>query len=110
MQTWQRQPGSAPGAAPVASGRPSPNRARLVVAEDNDDLRTYLGDVLGEQYELELVPDGAAALDAVRRETPDLVLADVMMPGPRRLRPRRRHPARPGAERGAGRAPLGACR
>ena len=80
VQTWQRQPGSAPG-APLVVGSSSPNRARLVVAEDNDDLRTYLGQVLGEQYEIELVPDGAAALDAVRRETPDLVLADVMMPG-----------------------------
>ena len=80
VQTWQRHPGSAPG-APLVVGPSSPNRARLVVAEDNEDLRTYLGQVLGEQYEIELVPDGAAALDAVRRETPDLVLADVMMPG-----------------------------
>jgi PAS domain S-box-containing protein len=80
VQTWQ-QP-TAPGAAPderdtaSRSGRP-----RVVVAEDNADLRTYLGDVLGDAYDLELVGDGPAALDAVRRETPDLVLSDVMMPG-----------------------------
>ncbi len=83
VQAWQRQPGSsssAPGASLVV-GSSSPNRRRLVVAEDNDDLRTYLAQVLGEQYEIELVPDGVAALDAVRREPPDLVLADVMMPG-----------------------------
>ncbi len=37
--------------------------------------------MLGDAYDLELVGDGPAALDAVRRETPDLVLSDVMMPG-----------------------------
>ena len=50
------------------------------MAEDNADLRAYLGQVLGDAYDVELVPDGAAALEAVRREAPDLVLSDVMMP------------------------------
>ncbi len=52
----------------------------MLVAEDNVDLRTYLGDVLADLYDVELVPDGRAALEAVRREVPDLVVADVMMP------------------------------
>ena len=53
---------------------------RVVVAEDNADLRTYLGEVLGDDYDVELVADGQAALEAVRREPPDLVLSDVLMP------------------------------
>jgi PAS domain S-box-containing protein len=56
-------------------------RPRLVVAEDNVDLRIYLGDVLGDLFDVELVPDGRAAIDAVRRHQPDLIVADVMMPG-----------------------------
>lgn len=56
-------------------------RPRVVVAEDNADLRSYLGDVLGDLYDVELVEDGAAALRSVVRDTPDLVVADVMMPG-----------------------------
>jgi CheY-like chemotaxis protein len=52
----------------------------VLVAEDNVDLRAYLGDVLADLYDVELVPDGRAALEAVRREVPDLVVADVMMP------------------------------
>ncbi len=81
VQTWQHP--SAPagldgrrGAGPWGAERP-----RVVVAEDNPDLRSYLGQVLGDDYDVELVPDGQAALDAVRRETADLVLTDVMMPG-----------------------------
>ena len=81
VQTWQHP------SAPAGLGRPArlpapgaPSRPRVVVAEDNADLRTYLGQVLGDDYDVELVPDGQAALDAVRREAPDLVLTDVMMP------------------------------
>jgi len=82
MQTWHQHS----GATPAILGVPRPaetsesGRPRLVVAEDNADLRTYLGQVLGDEYDVELVPDGAAALEAVRREAPDLLLADVMMP------------------------------
>ena len=77
--SWDGRPWgerSATASVAGAAGRP-----RLVVAEDNDDLRAYLGDVLGDAYDVELVPDGQAAMDAVRRDRPDLVVADVMMPG-----------------------------
>ena len=81
VQTWQQPTGSGPvpgavGVRPASrSGRP-----RVLVAEDNADLRSYLGDLLADDYEVELVDDGRAALDAACRETPDLVLSDVMMP------------------------------
>ena len=78
VQAWQRRRVRA-GAPLVAAAAP-PGRPRLVVAEDNADLRSYLGRVLGDEYDVELATDGAAALDAVRREPADLVLADVMMP------------------------------
>jgi PAS domain S-box-containing protein len=56
-------------------------RSRIVWADDNADMRDYVGRLLGPLYDVEAVPDGEAALGAVRRQTPDLVLADVMMPG-----------------------------
>jgi len=44
-------------------------------------MRDYVARLLVEQrYRVEAVPNGAAALEAVRRERPDLVLSDVMMP------------------------------
>jgi PAS domain S-box-containing protein len=55
-------------------------RARILFADDNADMRAYVQRVLGEHWEVVAVPDGAAALDAARRNRPDLVLTDVMMP------------------------------
>ena len=74
---WEADASAEP---PRTDPRPG-SRPRLVVAEDNPDLRSYLGDVLGDLYDVELVADGRAAVEAVRREEPDLVVADVMMPG-----------------------------
>ena len=53
---------------------------RIVLADDNADMRDYLRRLLGEHYAVEAVANGAAALAAIHRQTPDLVLADVMMP------------------------------
>jgi signal transduction histidine kinase len=54
--------------------------ARIVVADDNADMRDYLRRILAARWEVEVVPDGRAALEAARRRRPDLVLTDVMMP------------------------------
>ncbi|HEY9497341.1 MAG TPA: ATP-binding protein [Intrasporangium sp.] len=59
-----------------ASGRP-----RLLVAEDNADMRTYLRGALSADYDIELAPDGTAALERCLSVRPDIVLADAMMPG-----------------------------
>ncbi|HET9384774.1 MAG TPA: ATP-binding protein [Gemmatimonadales bacterium] len=65
-------------AAPALGGA----RARIVWADDNADMRDYVRRLLSARYDVETVPNGAAALAAVRaqRPLPDLVLADVMMP------------------------------
>ncbi len=54
--------------------------ARILLADDNADMREYLARLLGERWQVEAVADGMAALDAARRATPDLILTDVMMP------------------------------
>jgi PAS domain S-box-containing protein len=60
---------------PVSGERP-----RILLADDNADMRQYLRRLLCEHYHVEAVSDGQAALDAVRRSRPDLILSDVMMP------------------------------
>ncbi|MGQ0632624.1 MAG: response regulator [Sporichthyaceae bacterium] len=66
---------------PVQMRAARPGRARVLVAEDNADMRLYLCDVLSVDFDVEAVANGEAALFAARRATPDLVLSDVMMPG-----------------------------
>jgi PAS domain S-box-containing protein len=60
---------------------PSFPTARILLADDNADMRDYLKRLLSQQYEVETVEDGVAALAMIREQMPDLVLTDVMMPG-----------------------------
>jgi signal transduction histidine kinase len=55
--------------------------ARILLADDNADMRAYLRELLGPWYTVDAVGDGALAMDAARRMRPDLILSDVMMPG-----------------------------
>jgi signal transduction histidine kinase/CheY-like chemotaxis protein len=55
-------------------------RPRIVWADDNADMRDYVVRLLTPLYNVEACSNGETALAAVRRESPDLVLADVMMP------------------------------
>ncbi len=71
----------APEAAPDA-GRPGAREGRVLVADDNGDLRDYVRRLLeGAGYAVDVVADGEAALEAARQQRPDLLLTDVMMPG-----------------------------
>ena len=56
------------------------SRPRILVVEDNADMRQYVARLLGERYEVEATADGQSALTAVRAQRPDLVLSDVMLP------------------------------
>ena len=57
-------------------------RPRVLVVDDDPALAEMLGIVLrGEGFEPCFVADGDAALGAFRRERPDVVLLDLMLPG-----------------------------
>ncbi|MDX2265515.1 MAG: response regulator [Hyphomicrobiales bacterium] len=69
-----------PGELAAAPGDGGKDRPRLLVADDNADMRAYLRSILDALYEVETVTDGLAALEAIRSRRPALAIFDVMMP------------------------------
>ena len=72
------------GWLPEAERAPTPGRPqitqRILLADDNADLREYVRRLLAEHYDVYAVADGRAALEAVRAHRPHLIISDVMMP------------------------------
>jgi signal transduction histidine kinase len=74
----EREPAKPAEPAAVPSVREA--RARVLVADDNADMRNYVERLLAPHWDVELCPDGKAALASALASPPDLVLSDVMMP------------------------------
>lgn len=56
--------------------------ARILVVEDEEDISTLVKHNLeAEGHRVDVIADGIAALQAVRRDPPDLMLLDIMLPG-----------------------------
>lgn len=64
-----------------ATQRKKPKQGqRILIAEDNDELRGYLHQTLSEEYSVVVVENGKEALGIVKEYNPDLVISDIMMP------------------------------
>jgi signal transduction histidine kinase/DNA-binding response OmpR family regulator len=69
------------GPAPAVHAPADVMRGRILFAEDNVDMRSYVSRLLRERWTVDEVGDGDAALAAALASPPDVVLLDVMMPG-----------------------------
>ncbi|HSE10627.1 MAG TPA: SpoIIE family protein phosphatase [Nocardioidaceae bacterium] len=69
-----RESGTAP--RPVERG----GAPRILVVDDNADIRDYVVSLLAQEYRVDTAVDGADGLAKARENLPDLVLTDVMMP------------------------------
>jgi signal transduction histidine kinase len=57
-----------------------PDAQKVLVVEDNPDLRIFIANTLADDYRVEMANDGVEGLELARRWTPDLIISDIMMP------------------------------
>ena len=69
----------------MSNGAPQPETGRILIIEDDAKLRyileMQLTDAKDASYEVRTAPDGVRGLEEVRKDPPELILLDVMMPG-----------------------------
>ena len=68
------------GAAGETETKILSDKKRLLLAEDNDDLRTLIADSLSFEFEVVEAADGMLALDLLRKMEIDIIVSDIMMP------------------------------
>lgn len=56
------------------------NRQKILIVEDNGELREYLRRTLAENYHVQVCSNGKSALCIVKEYFPDLIISDIMMP------------------------------
>ncbi|MFV0469809.1 MAG: response regulator [Dysgonomonas sp.] len=55
-------------------------KLKVLVVEDNDDLRTYLKLSLSHYYQISTAPNGLDAWQNIQKINPDIVVSDLQMP------------------------------
>jgi signal transduction histidine kinase/DNA-binding response OmpR family regulator len=58
-----------------------PDRPRLMIVEDNRELRDYLIRLLENEYQIIISENGLQGVEQATEYIPDIILSDVMMPG-----------------------------
>ena len=62
--------------------RRSPNKMKkILIVDDNTDVRRLIRIALGKTFKIFEAEDGASALQMARDLYPDLIVLDIMMPG-----------------------------
>ena len=56
------------------------NKIKILVVEDNSDIRQYISDSLGNDFEVFTANNGWEGLKCVTENNPDIVISDIMMP------------------------------
>ncbi len=64
----------------LAGAAPPAGSPRILLADDNADMRAYLASLLGQRWAIEVATNGREAVALARRNPPDLIVTDVMMP------------------------------
>ncbi len=59
----------------------SATQNKVIIVEDNEELRQFIKRCLPEKYETSEADNGLTGLKKIQEELPDLVICDIMMPG-----------------------------
>lgn len=63
-------------------GKTTPmNKQKILVIEDNEDIRQFLREEIGQYFTVETASDGTEGFEKAKECEPDLIVCDVLMPG-----------------------------
>jgi DNA-binding NtrC family response regulator len=65
----------------IAAKGEQPRMSRILIVDDDQRIVQLLGDCFKNAYTVEVAVNAGEALGIVRRQRPDLVLLDIMLPG-----------------------------
>jgi len=65
---------------PIDAENDAPEKPKLLIVEDNADLRKFIITSLGEDYDFLEAGNGKQGLEVALKEIPELIISDVMMP------------------------------
>jgi signal transduction histidine kinase/DNA-binding response OmpR family regulator/sugar lactone lactonase YvrE len=68
------------GFRPRNDGQKAVSSMRILIVEDNDDLRNFMQHPLSETFSVHTAEDGEQAWKIIQKQLPDLIVSDVMMP------------------------------
>jgi DNA-binding response OmpR family regulator len=65
---------------PIQPANAKQRGMRILIVEDNEDLRNFMLHPLREEFDVQAAEDGIEAWKIIRKQIPDLVISDVLMP------------------------------
>ncbi len=80
LRGQHRAPASVALQPSLSANAPTKGAARILVVDDNADMRSYIERLLSPYWSVTTAGDGVQALAAMHSELPSLVITDVMMP------------------------------
>lgn len=57
-----------------------PDQTTILIVDDNADIRSYIADSLRDRYKIMAAESGNVAFRMIKKDLPDVIISDVMMP------------------------------
>ena len=57
-----------------------PDKKSILIVDDEEIIRNFLSEVLGNKYDISLASDGDEAIEQIKKQRFDLIITDLKMP------------------------------